>query len=217
MNLRFIFLTSVLMVFFVTSPIVATAGAATQNDEINTANEINLLDPFDPFARDAEQILKEYDREYERETGLPSHLNSNNFLFFEEGCQRESCAVFVKIEKSEQRLYLYVGGQLESVWPISTGVSGRETPNMDTHPDGRIYDAYTSKRFPGGNYNGMGNMPYAVFVKGGVAIHGTGRSNWAALGHEASHGCIRLHPDNALRFNRLVRSAGIDNVWVTIE
>ena len=38
-------------------------------------------------------------------------------------------------------------------------------------------------------------MPYSIFFSGGYAIHGSyGISH---LGSPASHGCIRLHPENA--------------------
>jgi len=60
-------------------------------------------------------------------------------------------------------------------------------------------------------------MPYAVFIEGGYAIHGTTRGNWSNLGRVASHGCIRLHPDNGQIFNVLVRRNGIRNVWVTVN
>ena len=101
----------------------------------------------------------------------------------------------------------------------------RGTPNFDKHPDGRIYNAYTSTKFPGGNYIvtvngkkvGLGNMPYAVFIRGGFAIHGTGTGNWPKLGRVASHGCIRIHPDNARLFNALVRQYGVSNTWITVH
>lgn len=70
---------------------------------------------------------------------------------------------------------------------------------------------------PGGDYNGLGNMPYAVFVRGGYAIHGTVESNWPKLGTPASKGCMRLHPDNAFIFNRLIRSVGVADAWVSVE
>ena len=91
------------------------------------------------------------------------------------------------------------------------------TPYMDQNPNGRIYDRYTSVTNPGGDYNGLGNMPYAVFIRGGYAVHGTTRGNWPNLGKPASKGCIRLHPDNGFIFNRLVRSYGIYRTWITVE
>lgn len=73
------------------------------------------------------------------------------------------------------------------------------------------------RRIPGGDYNGLGNMPYAVFIRGGYAIHGTIAANWSKLGTPASKGCIRLHPDNGFIFNRLVRASGVAQAWVSVE
>ena len=102
-------------------------------------------------------------------------------------------------------------------WKTSTGKPGYRTPDMDRHPSGPVYDRYTSSKYPDGDYNGLGNMPYAVFVLGGYAIHGTTRGNFSKLGTPASHGCIRLHPDNGYIFNRLVRKYGLSKVWVTVN
>lgn len=188
----------------------------TQPAAIAAANaEDSGLDELDPFDPNIQQTLKKMDAAYEQETGLKAHIPA--IMRLSSGCRRESCAVYARVEKSEQKLYLYVNGNLEGVFLTSTGVDGRNTPNFDTHPDGRIYDRYTSTKFPGGDYDGMGNMPYAVFISGGFAIHGTGRGSWPKLGRKASHGCIRIHPDNALRFNRLVRQYGVANTWITVE
>lgn len=84
-------------------------------------------------------------------------------------------------------------------------------------PTGPVFTHYTSKKFPGGDFQGLGNMPYAVFVKGGYAIHGTTPGNFARLGHPASHGCIRLHPENAKVFYELVVRVGLRNTWVTVK
>ena len=154
------------------------------------------------------------DLNYENETGFSSHMDNESILM-DSGCVRENCAVWADVVKSEQRLYLYVNGNLQGTWAVSTGIPGRSTPDFDTHPDGRIYTAYTSTKFPGGDYHGLGNMPYAVFISGGFAIHGTpfiGR-----LGERASHGCVRVHPDNARAFNQLVRANGVRNTWITVE
>ncbi|PIS11195.1 MAG: L,D-transpeptidase [Bdellovibrio sp. CG10_big_fil_rev_8_21_14_0_10_47_8] len=179
----------------------------------------NALDELNPFDPNIEQTLQELDQDYEQETGLPSHLNSDFLRPFDatSGCYRLTCTVYAQISKSEQYVYIYINGKQTYAWPVSTGADGYETPNLDTHPNGRIYDSYTSTKYPGGDYNGLGNMPYAVFIKGGFAIHGTGQGNWRRLGSPASHGCIRLHPDNAKLFNRLVRQYGIFDVWITVQ
>ena len=136
------------------------------------------------------------------------------------GCFRITCRVWADIDKTTQTMYLYIDGHHVASWPVSTGKKrrSRETPNMDTHPNGRIYVAYNSKAHPGGgDYKGLGNMPYAVFVRGGIAIHGTPERNWRRLGRPASHGCIRLHPDHAQYFMNLVKRVGIRQTWITIR
>lgn len=194
---------------------VSPAGAepATQMQDDTTLMEIN---PFDP---NIEKVLEEFDRIYEEETGQSAHLPES---FIEDliglaSCYRNSCAVWAQVVKSTQRMYLYVNGSLRGSWLVSTGMPGYGTPNFDRHPDGRIYDRYSSSKYPGGDYNGLGNMPYAVFITGGFALHGTPQGNWSKLGQRASHGCIRMHPDNGYVFNRLVRAYGKSNVWITVQ
>lgn len=170
---------------------------------------------FNPFDPNAEKMLEEYDRQIEKETGEAPFLQDLIPQFAT--CYKKSCSVYAEIDKDDQRLYLYIDGIQRAAWPVSTGVPGYGTPNLDTHPSGRIYDKYTSTKWPGGDYNGLGNMPYAVFVRGGIAIHGTPKGNWPKLGTKASHGCIRLHPDNGFTFNRLVRKHGRFDTWITIQ
>lgn len=133
------------------------------------------------------------------------------------GCSREKCDVFAKVSLKKQSLTLYVNGNYVTEIPVSSGKKGHGTPSMDRHPAGPIVKKYTSKKYPGGNYDGLGNMPYAVFISGGYAIHGTTYGNISKLGRKASHGCIRIHPENAKLFNQIVSKAGVENTWVTIS
>lgn len=132
-------------------------------------------------------------------------------------CRQIQCRIWARVSKKEQMLYLYIDGKMVDTFKVSTGDKRHETPLMDLRPSGPIFKKYTSRKFPGGNYNGLGNMPYVVFIRGGYALHGTTRGNIPKLGKKASHGCVRLHPDNAKIFNELVRRAGLANTWVTIE
>jgi hypothetical protein len=132
-------------------------------------------------------------------------------------CKEISCTLFAEIIKSRQVLYLYLNGALVDSFQVSTGIRGRETPSFSLHPSGPIFIHYNSKKFPGGDYKGLGNMPYAIFIKGGYAIHGTTPGNFSRLGKPASHGCIRLHPDNAKVFINLVEQVGLRNTWITIK
>lgn len=171
------------------------------------------LNPFDP---NVEQLLENFDQEYFQATGL-SPFVENLMQPMGPSCFRASCKVWIQVVKSTQLAYLYINGQHAETWKVSTGAVGHGTPNFDKHPNGRIYDQYSSSKFPGGDYQGLGNMPYAVFIEGGFAIHGTPAGNWSKLGTRASHGCVRSHPDNARTFNRLVRQYGIYKTWVTIQ
>jgi hypothetical protein len=132
------------------------------------------------------------------------------------GCHEKECGLYVHVIKSRQVLYLYLGGELKDSFPVSTGMKKYATPEMSLHPRGPLFMKYTSRKFPGGNYKGLGNMPYAVFVKGGYAIHGTTPGNFSKLGQVASHGCIRLHPDNGRLFYELVKLYGLSNTWVKV-
>jgi len=133
-------------------------------------------------------------------------------------CRDKECMVYAEIDKSKQVLYLYIMGELKDTFKVSTGKGKKyETPEMSRHPEGPVLTKYTSKKFPGGNYMGLGNMPYAVFISNGYAIHGTTPGNFSKLGNRASHGCIRLHPDNAKVFNALVKTVGLKQTWVSVK
>lgn len=133
-------------------------------------------------------------------------------------CREKDCMIYALIDKSSQTLYLYIMGEPADSFKVSTGKGKKyETPKMERHPSGPVLTKYKSRKFPGGNYKGLGNMPYAVFISGGYAIHGTTPGNYAKLGTKASHGCIRLHPDNGKLFNALVKTAGLRQTWISIR
>lgn len=181
----------------------------------------NVMDELNPFSPDIDKQLEAFDKDYEskmlQNPWVEKDMEFPSASMLATGCYRSACAVYAYVRRSDQRLYLYINGNPYAEWPVSTGIPGMDTPDFDRHPNGRIYDMYSSTTFPGGNYQGLGNMPYAVFIEGGFAIHGTGKGNWRRLGQRASHGCIRVHPDNAFTFNRLVRQYGVKNVWVTVS
>ena len=132
-------------------------------------------------------------------------------------CQKEGCGVFAEVDKSDQVMYVYVSGELQYTFAISSGKSGHDTPDFNLRPSGPLYKKYTSTKYPDGDYQGLGNMPYAVFLRSGYAIHGTTPGRFKMLGTPASHGCIRLHPEDAKTFFDLVSSVGVKNTWVTVH
>jgi len=102
-------------------------------------------------------------------------------------------------------------------WPVSTGLEkplvspsgatlGTDTPSgMFKLDRGRFYADYTSRQW-------QAPMPHAMFFDwqidgrtSGLAIHGTDDEGMKELGQRASHGCIRLAPENAQTLFELIR------------
>jgi lipoprotein-anchoring transpeptidase ErfK/SrfK len=107
--------------------------------------------------------------------------------------------VVVRVSKARQTMYVYVNGYLEYSWPVSTARGGYSTPSGVYRPTG--FDRYhRSARY----HNSP--MPYSIFFNGGYAIHGS--YDIGNLGRPASHGCIRLHPEDAAELYGLVRRNG---------
>lgn len=114
----------------------------------------------------------------------------------------------VKIDLSEQKMKVLVNGRTRHSWPVSTARRGYRTPVGSFRPT-RMHRRYFSKK-----YNGS-PMPHSIFFYGGYAIHGTNQIK--RLGRPASHGCIRLHPNNARKLFALVRNNGPRNTKITIQ
>lgn len=176
---------------------------------------------FNPFAADAEQQIQQMDRQYFEETGLNPILINQNWSDAEAlapKCRRETCPLYIHVSRTKQLMQVYVAGVLQGEFATSTGKAGFATPNFDTNPNGRVYTVYSSTKYPG--YN---NMPFAVFIQGGFAIHGAPGDEERDLGRVASHGCIRLKVENAQYVNTLVKqeiaNAGgsTRNIWITVE
>lgn len=112
--------------------------------------------------------------------------------------------VRVDISLAAQKLTLKEGDAEPRVFTISSGKKGFRTPAGCFIVDQTMRMAYSSK------YGGS-PMPFSVFFKGGTkyATHGT--SHLDQLGSPASHGCVRLHPDNARIVFETVRRHDPDN------
>ncbi len=114
--------------------------------------------------------------------------------------------VVVRVSKSQQTMYVYVDGYLEHTWAVSTARGGYSTPSGVYYPTG--FDRYhRSARY----HNSP--MPYSIFFTGGYAIHGS--YDTRHLGMPASHGCIRLHPDDAAELYYLVRGSRYTRIIVS--
>ena len=132
-------------------------------------------------------------------------------------CKKEGCNIYAEVSKTDQTMNVYVSGELRYTFTVSTGRTGHDTPDLDLRPAGPLKKKYTSTKFPEGDYQGLGNMPYCVFLADGYAIHGTTPGAFKKLGTPASHGCVRLHPEDAKVFYELVNDIGLQNTWVTVH
>lgn len=110
-----------------------------------------------------------------------------------------SASVVARVDQSAQRMQVYVRGVLAYDWPVSTARRGFVTPN-GRYRVGLMAPMWRSRKYHGSP------MPYAMFFRGGYAIHGTYAVG--ALGRRASHGCIRLHPAHARALFQLTRTYG---------
>ena len=89
---------------------------------------------------------------------------------------------------SRQEMDVSVDGVPSFAWRVSTARHGYRSPVGTYHPI-RLERVWYSRKYDNAP------MPHAIFFHGGYAIHGTNQIR--SLGHPVSHGCIRLHPDNA--------------------
>ena len=115
--------------------------------------------------------------------------------------------LLVNISKSQQRLSVTIDGTEAYRWPISSGRRGYDTPSGNFRPH-RLERHWYSRQYE------MTPMPWAVFFHRGYAVHATMEAY--NLGRVASHGCVRLRPDNAAILYSLVRKQGLGNTKLVV-
>jgi hypothetical protein len=93
-------------------------------------------------------------------------------------------------------------------WPVSTGKAGYSTPSGNYTPIS-MNKVWYSKEWDNAP------MPHSIFyMKDGHAIHGSYEVKH--LGKAASHGCVRLSPQNATTLYTLVEKTGLKNTQVVL-
>ena len=117
-----------------------------------------------------------------------------------------AAAIVARIDNSQQRMRVYVDGTLAYAWPVSTARPGYRTPPGHYRVQ-RMERMWHSRKYD------WSPMPYALFFRGGYAIHGTYALR--QLGRPASHGCVRLAPGNARTLFEMVRARGGARIVVT--
>jgi hypothetical protein len=116
--------------------------------------------------------------------------------------------VLINVDKSSQQMTVAVDGAQRYRFTVSTGRPGLGTPSGTFHPE-RMEPTWFSKEY----YNSP--MPHSIFFHGGFAIHGSYEIN--ALGGPASHGCIRLHPEDAATLYALVQQQGMGATTIVVS
>ena len=116
--------------------------------------------------------------------------------------------VLVNIDKASQKMTVSLDGVQQYEWPVSTGLRGYTTPS-GTYTARSMNKIWYSRQWDNAP------MPHAVFfTRDGHAIHGT--LEVKRLGKPASHGCVRLSPENAAALFALVETTGVENTQVIL-
>ena len=117
--------------------------------------------------------------------------------------------VDITVDKVTQHMRVSVGGVQRYDWLVSTGGQTYDTPSGTYHIF-RMEKEHFSVEWDNAP------MPYSMFFTGiGHAIHGS--YHVKALGTRASHGCVRLAPENAAILWDLITKAGFKNNTVLIK
>jgi len=95
-------------------------------------------------------------------------------------------SVLIKVNKSDQRMTVFVNGAEQYSWPVSTGAPGYDTPSGSFRPNRMDADHHSQE------YNNA-PMPHAIF-----------------------HGCVRLSPAHAAELFSLVKRDGMLKTKVEI-
>ncbi|MBA8834231.1 lipoprotein-anchoring transpeptidase ErfK/SrfK [Rhizobium leguminosarum] len=119
----------------------------------------------------------------------------------------QGATLVANISIGKQMMTVSENGFVKYRWKVSTARNGYVTPT------GSWSAKWLSRDHRSRKYDNA-PMPFAVFFNGGYAVHAT--FDLKRLGRPASHGCVRLHPDNAAQFFSLARQAGLANTRVVI-
>ncbi|KQV34672.1 MULTISPECIES: L,D-transpeptidase [unclassified Rhizobium] len=112
-----------------------------------------------------------------------------------------------QISLSQQQMTVSENGIVRYRWKVSTARKGYVTPQ------GSWSAKWLSRDHRSRKYDNA-PMPYAVFFNGGYAVHAT--FDLKRLGRPASHGCVRLHPENAAEFFSMAQGVGLKNTRIVI-
>jgi lipoprotein-anchoring transpeptidase ErfK/SrfK len=113
---------------------------------------------------------------------------------------------YIVVDRADFRLRFYAHLKLERTYEIAVGMEGLETPSGLHHVEWKQVNPpwYVPKKAWAGALAGTVVPPgpadplKARFMsfEGGAGIHGIDPSEYSSIGHDASHGCVRMRiPD----------------------
>jgi len=124
------------------------------------------------------------------------------------GANPVAATILINIDKTKQQMTVFLDGVESYNWPVSTGKAGYSTPS-GTFTATSMNEIWYSKEWDNAP------MPHAIFfMKDGHAIHGSYEVK--NLGKPASHGCVRISPENAATLYALVEKTGLNNTQVVL-
>ena len=124
---------------------------------------------------------------------------------------QESAAptILVVIDKPTQEMKVFIDGVERYTWEVSTGLRGYDTPS-GKYTARSMNEIWYSKQWDDAP------MQHEIFfTKKGHAVHGTTETKH--LGKPASHGCVRLAPENARTLFALVKEKGLENTEIVLN
>ena len=116
--------------------------------------------------------------------------------------------ILIAIDKTTQKMSVFIDGTKKYDWRVSTGRPGYSTPS-GTYTATSMNEVWYSKEWDDAP------MPHSIFfTKDGHAVHGSYEVK--KLGKPVSHGCVRIAPKNAATLYSLVAKNGIKNTQVVL-
>lgn len=122
-------------------------------------------------------------------------------------------AAYIVVDRAKFRLYFYDHLKLASTYEIAVGMQGLETTPGLYHvqwkqvnppwyvPNSAWAGALAGKTIPPGPEDPL-KARFMAF-NGGAGIHGIAPSEYSSIGHDASHGCVRMRiPDVIALYGR---------------
>jgi len=200
-------LTATLLAVLLATPASAEPSTHATTPDLDLSEPSALAGPEDGLASQPEPVYPNGEPDIEAvesDDGIDT-VESDDA---EETAVPSAPIVIANIDKAKQEMTVFVDGVETYTWPVSTGIGGYSTPSGEytTTSMNKIWYSRQWDNAP---------MPHAVFfTKKGHAIHGTNEVK--KLGKPASHGCVRLSPQNAETFFGLVKEKGLENTQVVL-